>query len=108
MATVVAKGVGLKGINGSGTRPDVQPDYTGELAVAGTTAALVDRVAAKLLGDGVPDAFKAQIRTAVDSIAVPALKAGGANQAQVTAALQNRVYAAILLTLAAPEFIVQK
>jgi hypothetical protein len=44
----------------------------------------------------------------VDSIAVPALESNGANQAQVTAALQNRVHAAVLLTLASPEFIVQK
>jgi len=37
-----------------------------------------------------------------------ALKPNGANQSQVTAAQRNRVCAAILLTLASPEFIVQK
>jgi uncharacterized protein (DUF1800 family) len=108
MAAAVAKGAGLRGVKNSGTRPDVQADYTGELAVAGTSSALVDRVTLKLLGDGTPAAMKSQIASAVDSIAVPALKANKANQAQVTAALQNRVWSAVLLTLAAPEFIVQK
>ena len=108
MALAVAKGFGQFGANGIAARRDVQPDYAGELAVAGTSSALVDRVAAKLLGDGAPDTVKAPIRAAVDSLPVPALKAGKANQAQVTAALQNRVYAAVLLTLASPEFIVQK
>jgi len=105
MATSVARGFGVA--NAAGQR-DVQADYTGELALAGSSAPLVDRVAAKLLGDGVPDAFKAQVRAGVDSIAIPALKANQANQAQVDAAKRNRVYAAVLLTLAAPEFIVQK
>jgi len=105
MATSVSRGFGVA--NAAGQR-DVQADYAGELALAGTTAPLVDRVTSKLLGDGVPDAFKAQVRAGVDSIAIPALKANNANAAQVDAARRNRVYAAVLLTIAAPEFIVQK
>jgi len=108
MSTAVAKGFGLFGLYGTAPRRDLQVDYAAAQAAAGSSAGLVDLVTARLLGDGVADAYKAQIRTAVDSIAVPVLKAGGANQAQVTAALQNRVYAAVLLTLASPEFIVQK
>jgi uncharacterized protein (DUF1800 family) len=104
MSAAVAKGAGTRG----GTRPDVQPDYSGELAVVGSSAALVDRVTLKLIGDKAPATLKAQIREAVDSIAIPALKPNGANQAKVMAAQRNRVYAAVLLTLAAPEYIVQK
>jgi len=108
MAAAVAKGAGLRGVRNAGTRPDVQPDYTGELAASGTSATLVDGVTRKLIGDTVPAALKTQIRAAVDSIAIPALKPNGANQSQVTAAKRDRVCAAILLTLASPEFIVQK
>jgi uncharacterized protein (DUF1800 family) len=108
MSSAVAKGAGLRGTSAAGKRPDVQPDYAGELAVADTSATLVDDVALKLVGDDAPAALKTQVRTAVDAIAIPALKADGSNQAQVAAARGNRVYAAVLLTLAAPEFIVQK
>jgi uncharacterized protein (DUF1800 family) len=108
MSVAVSKGFGNFGPAGTAPRRDIQPDYAAELAAASSSATLVDRVTAKLLGDGVTDAFKSQVRGAVDSIAVPALKPGNTNQAQVTAALQNRVWAAVLLTLASPEFIVQK
>ena len=50
-----------------------------------------------LLGAALSAATKASIRTAVDAIAI-----GSANGAQ------NRVYTAVLLTLAAPEYLVQK
>jgi len=86
----------------------VQPDYSAELALAAQTVPLVDGVVGKLLGDGMPDTFKAEIRAAVDSIVIPVLKPGGGNQAQVNAAKQNRVLTAVLLALAAPEFVVQK
>jgi uncharacterized protein (DUF1800 family) len=108
MTGAVARGVGLKGIDGKAARPDVQPDLAGELALSAQTGPLVDRVTAKLLGDGVPDTYKAELRAAVDSIPIPVLKAGGTNQAQVDQAKRNRVNAAVLLTLASPEFIVQK
>jgi uncharacterized protein (DUF1800 family) len=108
MTAAVMRGLGMKGLDGKAARPDVNPDLAGELALAAQTGPLVDRVTAKLLGDGVPDAYKAEIRTAVDSIAIPVLKAGGTNQAQVDLARRNRVNAAVLLTLASPEFIVQK
>jgi len=108
MASAVARGAGQRGTSAAGKRPDVQADYTGELAVADTSVALVDDVTLKLVGDNAPATLKTQIQTAVDAIAIPALKPDGSNQAQVTAARSNRVFAAVLLTLAAPEFIVQK
>jgi uncharacterized protein (DUF1800 family) len=82
MAAIVA--------NGSG---DVRADYTAVAALAGDSSALIDEVDI-LLGAALSAATKAAIRGAVDSIA-----AGSA---------ANRVYTAVLLTLASPEYLVQK
>ena len=45
---------------------------------------------------------------AVDSIVIPVLKADGSNQTAIDNARKNRVYTAVVLTLVAPEFLVQK
>jgi uncharacterized protein (DUF1800 family) len=82
MAAIVA--------NGSG---DVRADYTAVTALAADSNALVDEVDI-LLGSALSAATKAAIRGAVDSIA-----AGSA---------ANRVYTAVLLALASPEYLVQK
>jgi uncharacterized protein (DUF1800 family) len=84
MAVLVATGSG-----------DVQANYADMLALADSTA-LVDEVDI-LLGARLSAATKTSIRTAVDSIS--AGSAGGP---------QNRVYTAVLLTLASPEYLVQK
>jgi len=76
--------------NGSG---DFKADYTAILALANDSAGLIDEVDI-LLGAALSVATKASIKAAVDSIA-----AGSAS---------NRVYTAILLTLASPEYLVQK
>jgi len=75
---------------------DFRADYTEIGALAGNSAALVDEVDI-LLGAGLGAATKASIRAAVDSISAAA--AGGP---------LNRVYTAVLLALAAPEYLVQK
>ena len=75
---------------------DFRANYTDMLARAGDSANLVDE-ADILLGARLSDATKASIRAAVDAIAP-----GGANGPL------NRVQTSILLTLAAPEFLVQK
>jgi uncharacterized protein (DUF1800 family) len=80
-------------VSGSG---DFRPNYTEISALAGNSTSLVDEVDI-LLGAGLSAAAKAGIRGAVDAIA-----AGSAN------ATLNKVYTAILLTLAAPEYLVQK
>lgn len=79
--------------NGSG---DVKADYSAISALAGDSNALVAE-ADILLGAGLSDATKASIRAAVDAIPV-----GAAN------ATANRVYTAILLIMASPEYLVQK
>ena len=76
--------------NGSG---DFKADYTAILALANDSAGLIDEVDI-LLGAALSVATKASIKAAVDSIA-----AGSAS---------NRVYTAILLPLASPEYLVQK
>jgi uncharacterized protein (DUF1800 family) len=82
MAAIVA--------NGSG---DFKADYTAISALAADSNALVDEVDI-LLGAALSVATKASIRAAVDSIAA--------------GSTANRVYTAILLTLASPEYLVQK
>ena len=82
MAAIVA--------NGSG---DFKADYSAISALATDSAALIDEVDI-LLGATLGAATKASIKGAVDSIAA--------------GATANRVYTAILLTLAAPEYLVQK
>ena len=82
MAAIVA--------NGSG---DFKADYASISTLATDSAALVDEVDI-LLGAALSAATKASIRGAVDSIAA--------------GSTANRVYTAILLTLAAPEYLVQK
>jgi uncharacterized protein (DUF1800 family) len=85
MATLVATGSG-----------DLRANYTDMLARADNSTSLVDEVD-MLLGARVGDATKASIRAAVDSIPLTAANA-----------LQNRVSTAVLLTLASPDYLVQK
>jgi uncharacterized protein (DUF1800 family) len=107
----VASGVGATNGTVGGValnRRDIRPDFTAELALAGDPAALVDRVADRLTWGQAGTALKAEISTAVATIAVPALNPAGNNEAAIDSARRNRVNAAILLVLAAPEFQVQK
>jgi uncharacterized protein (DUF1800 family) len=80
---------------GSGSG-DFRADYSQVLPLAADGAGLVDEVNL-LLGAGLSDATKASIVTAVNAIS-----AAGANGPT------NRVYSAVLLTLAAPEYLIQK
>jgi uncharacterized protein (DUF1800 family) len=95
--------------NGMGANPpndpkrDVQPDYTDEIAIADSAPALVDRIALLLTADRLPASVRSQIVTAVQSINVSI-----SNPASLDTARRNRVYLAVYLTLASPEFIVQK
>ena len=77
-------------VNGAG---DAKADYSAMTALAGDSTALVDEIDI-LLGAALSAATKTTIRGAVDSIAVNSSA--------------NRIYTAILLTLASPEYLVQK
>jgi uncharacterized protein (DUF1800 family) len=107
----ISSGVGQTNgtVNGVAlNRRDLRPDYGAELALATDPPALVERVTSRLTYGTASAALKSEIATAVGSIAVPPLTSNGSNQAQVDTAKRNRVNAAILLTVAAPEFTVLK
>ena len=108
MMLSVMRGLGNRGLLGTAPRADVQPDFSAAMTLASTSSSLVDDVAARLIGDNVNTALKAQIQAAVDSIAIPNLNKAGSNQGAIDTAKKNRVNTAVLLTLASPEFIAQK
>jgi uncharacterized protein (DUF1800 family) len=89
-------------------RRDLQRDWSAEMALATTPASLASTVTDKLLYGQPSPALQTEIVNAISTIAIPALNATGSNQAQVDAAKRQRVMAAVLLTVASPEFLVQK
>ncbi len=78
---------------------DIQPDYSAEIALATDPDKLVDRVNLLLAAGRLSTTARNQIRDAVASVAI-----GTANP---DADKKNRVYLAIYLTMAAPEYILQ-
>jgi uncharacterized protein (DUF1800 family) len=108
MRAGIQNGFGLNGTDGKATRRDVQLKLDAELALADKPAELVDLVAAKLLAGQADPALKTDMVEAVSSIAIPALKPDGSNQASVDSARKNRVWLALTLACVAPEFLVQK
>jgi hypothetical protein len=81
----------------AGGSGDVKADYTALLALATDTAALVAEIAAVLANGELSAATTASIASAVSTIS-----------AGTDAGQRNRVYAALTLVLAAPEFIALK
>jgi uncharacterized protein (DUF1800 family) len=102
MRDSISAGVGRSAGSSLGGR-DLQGDYSAELALAADVPALVDRVITRLTYGAVGAARRAEIISAVSGIAIPG---GGSSQSQINAAKRQRVNAAILLTVAAPEFVV--
>ena len=102
------------------TTRDIQQDYTAEKALAETPDALTDRMNLLLFGGTMPDALKTQISAAAGSRVIPApiYPAGTAasavatttptNQAQIDAAKLDRVYIAVFLSMASPDYLIQK
>ena len=90
MQSVVQSGAGI------GTPRDVQPDYSSEIALAGNADALLDRVNRCLMYGTMDTTLRNDLRTAVNAIA---MTGNGPT---------NRVRTAILLTMASPEYLVQK
>jgi uncharacterized protein (DUF1800 family) len=99
---------------------DIQQDYTAEQALAETPDALVDRMNLLLFAGTMPDALKTQISAAAGSRVIPGpiYPAGTAasavatttptNQAQIDAAKLDRVYIAVFLSMASPDYLIQK
>jgi uncharacterized protein (DUF1800 family) len=91
--------------NGVGTGNDIKSAYAKELALAADAAALVDRVNLLLYAGQMSAGLKTKIVNAVTGIAIPG---GTATQTQIDTAKLNRVKLAILLSMASPEYIVQR
>jgi len=102
----IASGVGQW--NSATNRRDLQADFSAEVALADQPAALVDRIAGRLMPAGMPAELKAEIQGAIEKMAIPALKGDGSNQKQVNDARRARVNAAIFLAVISPEYQVQK
>jgi len=80
--------------NGTGIARDIKADYTAELALAGTPDLLLDRINLLLMQNQMSSTLRAQILAALGSNANNSAK--------------NKVYLAIFLTMASPEYLVQK
>jgi uncharacterized protein (DUF1800 family) len=79
---------------GTGTNRDIQADYTPELALAATPDLLLDRISLLLLQNNMSSALRSQIRAAIAS--------------NPNNSANNKVYLAVFLTMASPEYLVQK
>jgi len=107
------------------TTRDIHQDYAAEVALATDPAALVERINLLLFYGQMPDALKAQVVAAVTSRTIPApvypVPAPGAasapagapapvatNQAQIDSAKLDRVYLAVFLSMASPDYLIQK
>ena len=85
---------------------DVQQDYTAEMALAHDPGALVDRLNLLLMSGQMSAAQRQLFLGAVNGRSLPEPTDG--NAAQVNAARRDRVCIAILLTMASPDYVIQK
>jgi Protein of unknown function (DUF1800) len=81
----------------SATTGDIIADYSAQLAVVDQPAALLDQLNLVLAAGGLSPTTLNAIQTAISTIAV-----------STDAGRKNRLYAAILLVMASPEYLVQK
>lgn len=89
-------------------RRDLRRDWTAEMALAARSTELVASITDKLLYGQASSALTTVMAGAIEKISIPTLNAAGSNQAAIDTAKRNRVYAVVLMTLASPEFMVQK
>jgi uncharacterized protein (DUF1800 family) len=92
--------------NGIGTSNDVRTALSAETALAETPSQLVDRLSTLLVSGQMSTGLRQRIIDTVTGIAIPA----GTNvtQAQIDAAKLNRARLAVFLTMASPEYLVQR
>ena len=82
---------------------DIQLDFSAETAIADNATALVDRLNWLLMSGQMRTAHRDLVINAVTSRSIPAT-----NQTNIDAAKRDRVFIAILLTMASPDYLVQK
>lgn len=88
---------------GTGTSRDVKGDYSALLPLSTDANALVDRVNLLLMSNQMSSTLRTQIISAVNSVTIPS-----SNPPLVDAAKLNRIYLSFYLTMASPEYLVQK
>jgi uncharacterized protein (DUF1800 family) len=93
MQGVISAGTGVA-VNGV---RDVRANYAAEQAIADDVDALLGRIDRCLTNGAMPTAMRQEIRNAVNAISLT-----------TTNGRANRVHTAILLTMASPEYLVQK
>ncbi|NRR31191.1 DUF1800 domain-containing protein [Oxalobacteraceae bacterium] len=98
MEEVVRKGVG--------SNYDVRPDYAAEIALADTPELLLDRVSLLLTNGTMSPELRGMISTAMTGMYYPKPDAG--NAAVMAEVRRQRACLAIFLTMASPEYLVQK
>lgn len=90
----------------------VRQDYTAELALADNPAGLVDRMNLLLMSSQMTDTLRTTIVNAVTSRTVPAPVTNSSgvvtNQTTIDNARRDRVYIAIFLSMASPDYLIQK
>lgn len=91
---------------GVGMDFDIQPNYVTELTLTATPDQLVDRVNLLMLSGGMSATLRSQIIAAVTAVPQPVPNAS--NAAQVLQQKKYRVYTAIFLAMASPEYLVQR
>ena len=91
--------------NGIGSANDIKSTYSSEVAVANDPNALVDRMNRLLLYGQMSATLRSKIVEAVTAVTIPG---GAATQAQIDAALLNRAKLAVFMTMASPEYIIQR
>ena len=82
---------------------DIQLDFSAETAIADNATALVDRLNLLLMSGQMSTAHRDLVINAVTSRSIPA-----SNQTSIDTARRERVFIAILLTMASPDYLVQK
>ncbi len=80
--------------NGVGSGREVKPNYSAELALAGTPGLLLDRINLLLMQNTMSATLRSQILAAINS--------------NPNNSAANKVYLAVFLTMASPEYITQK
>lgn len=98
------------GVGGSGAGPtrDVQLDFSAELSKAQDVPALVQDLNERLFGGSMTPALHDLVVEAVSSVPLPASSNDGNSRGSRDAALKRRVDAAILLSVASTEFLVER
>ncbi len=89
--------------NGTGSSRDVKADYSSLINLAATPDQLLDQLNLSLMANQMSSNLRSQILTAVNSVTIPTN-----NTANADTAKKNRVYLSIFLTMASPEYLVQK